>query len=187
LAAALPKSPVCLLGWSLGATVALAMAKNHPQQINSLILLAGNPRFVQDGDWPGMNPQFLDDFSINLSGNNQLMLVQFLALQVNGLSNGKQILKDLKRVMAECDPPAESVLQNGLKILKNMDLRECLVAVDCPISLIHGDKDTLIPVQVSQKMKKIQPTCEISVISGAGHVPFLSHESEVIEIINQFV
>lgn len=183
----LPKPPVCLLGWSLGATVVLAIAKNYPQQVSSLILLAGNPRFVQDGDWSGMNPQFLDDFSSNLSANSQLMLVQFLALQVNGLPNGKQILKDLKQVMAECDSPVESVLQDGLKILKNVDLREGLVTVECPIILIHGDKDTLIPVQVSQDMKRIQPACEINIISGAGHVPFLSHQSEVIEIINQFV
>ncbi len=184
---ALPKSPFCLLGWSLGATVALAMTKQYPQQINSLIILAGNPRFVQDENWAGMKPQLLEDFATNLSINGQLTFIRFLALQVGSSSNGKQILKEIKQAIQECDPPVESVLQNGLSILKNADLRAELMTAQYPIKIILGDRDTLVPVQVGQNIKKIQPNCEINIIAGAGHVPFLSHPSEVIDIINRFI
>ncbi len=183
----LPKSPFCLLGWSLGATVALAMTKQYPQQINSLIILAGNPRFVQDESWAGMKPQLLEDFADNLEINGQLTLIRFLALQVGNLSNGKQILKEIKQAIQECDSPVESVLQNGLSILKNADLRAELITAQYPIKIILGDRDTLVPVQVGQNIKKIQPNCEINIIAGAGHVPFLSHPSEVIDIINRFI
>ncbi len=183
----LPKSPFCLLGWSLGATVALAMTKQYPQQINLLIILAGNPRFVQDESWAGMKPQLLEGFADNLAINSQLTFIRFLALQVGSSSNGKQILKEIKQAIQECDPPVESVLQNGLSILKNADLRAELMTAQCPIKIILGDKDTLVPVQVGQNIKKIQTNCEINVIAGAGHVPFLSHPSEVIDIINRFI
>ncbi|MCK5829613.1 MAG: pimeloyl-ACP methyl ester esterase BioH [Methylococcales bacterium] len=182
-----PRSPVCLLGWSLGAVVALEMAINYPQQVSSVIMLAGNPRFIQDGAWAGMNPQLLEEFSTYLSKNSQLTLAHFLSLQVNGLSNGRRLLKDLKLGLAECDPPVDSVLLDGLKILKNVDLRTNLVAIDCPISIIQGDKDSLVPVQVSHDMQRIQPECEINILSEAGHAPFLSHQSEIVKIINQFV
>ncbi|MCF6203316.1 MAG: pimeloyl-ACP methyl ester esterase BioH [Methylococcaceae bacterium] len=183
----LPETPFCLLGWSLGATVALAMTKQYPQQIKSLIILAGNPHFVQDESWAGMNPQILEDFSDNLELNGQLALIRFLSLQVGNLPNGKQILKEIKQVIQECDLPVESVLQSGLSLLKNSDLRAELMTIQCPVNNILGDKDILIPVQVGQNIKKIQPNCEINIIADAGHVPFLSHPSEVIDIINRFI
>ena len=184
---AVPKSNFCLLGWSLGATVALEMTKRYPQQVDSLILLAGNPRFVQDENWAGMSPQLFNDFATNLSINRQLTLIRFLALQVTGLSNSKQVLQDIKQAIQECDPPVENVLQNGIRILENADLRVYLETTDCPLKVILGDKDRLVPVQVGQNIKKIQPNCEINIVTGAGHVPFLSHQSEVIDLINRFI
>ncbi len=182
-----PKSTFCLLGWSLGATVALDMTKRYPQKVDSLILLAGNPRFVQDKNWAGMSPQMFNDFATNLSINRQLTLIRFLALQVAGLSNGKQVLQEIKQAIQECDPPVESVLQNGLRILENADLRAYLETVHCPLKVILGEKDSLVPVQVGQNIKKIQPDCEINIVAGAGHVPFLSNQSEVIDLINRFL
>lgn len=183
----MPEQACCVLGWSLGADVAITLAKNYPQKINSLILLGGNPRFIQDGEWAGMNRQVLEDFALNLSTNCQLTLIRFLALQVNNLQNGKQLLKELKLTVQECDTPKQAVLQAGLDILTKADLRDDLAALSCPINIIQGDKDTLVPVQVAHDIKKIQPNTEVNIIPHAGHVPFLSHQSEVIGIINNFV
>jgi pimeloyl-[acyl-carrier protein] methyl ester esterase len=185
LIAVMPKSPVCVLGWSLGATVALALTSYYPQRINSLIILAGNPRFVQETNWAGVKPELLADFANNLQLNCQQTLIRFLALQVNQLPEGKSILRELKKAIQGCEPSAENVLQSGLEILKQADLREQLISLACPVTIILGDKDTLIPVQASQDIKRIKPEVEINVVKGAGHVPFLSHPSQVIEIINQ--
>ncbi len=180
----MPESPCRILGWSLGATVALALATDYPQRVNSLIILAGNPRFVQEDRWAGIRPEILRDFANNLQLNCQQTLIRFLALQVNRLPEGKSILKELKSAIQECRPPTESVLQSGLDILKQADLRESLVLLACPVTIILGDKDSLVPVQVGQDIKKIKPSCKFNVIKGAGHVPFLSHPTEVIEIID---
>ncbi|MCK5120924.1 MAG: pimeloyl-ACP methyl ester esterase BioH [Methylococcales bacterium] len=182
-----PETPFCVLGWSLGASVALTMANRFPQRVESLMLLAGNPRFVAEQNWAGMKAVLLEDFANNLSLNCSVTLVRFLALQVNSLPNGKALLKELKIAIQSCDPPKENILQSALDILKNADLRADLMALNMPVSIIQGDKDSLIPVQVSQDIQKIQPACELNIISGAGHVPFLSHQSEVIEIIKRFV
>jgi len=181
----MPESPCCVLGWSLGATVALALAARYPQRINSLMLLAGNPRFVNEEAWTGMRTELLEDFSNNLQLNCQLTLIRFLALQVNQLANAKVLLKELKVAVKECNPPTENVLQSGLGILKQADLRQSLVTLTCPVYLILGDKDTLVPVEVSQNMKQIKADLQVNIIEGAGHVPFLSHQSQLIEIIKQ--
>ena len=184
---AVPEHSFTVLGWSLGASVALTMARKYPQRVDSLMLLAGNPLFVQQGEWPGVDPMLLEDFANNLSLNCSETLLRFLALQVNSLPNAKSILIDLKKAMQECNPPTENVLQSGLNILKQADLRVDLTALKCPVSIIQGDKDPLVPVQASRDMQKIQPASELNVIEGAGHVPFLSHPSQVIEIIKRFV
>ncbi len=181
----IPSEPVCVLGWSLGAAVALALTARYPCRVNSLILLAGNPRFVQEDNWAGVRPELLGDFANNLQLNCQLTLIRFLALQVNHLPEGKSILKELKRAIHECEPPSEGVLNDGLTILKQADLRDLLMALTCPINIIQGDKDTLVPVQASQDMKRIKPEINVNIVKGAGHVPFLSHQSQVIKIINQ--
>lgn len=183
----LPDSSFCILGWSLGATVALALAERYPQRVNSVILLAGNPRFVKEHGWAGMRAELLEDFSSNLELNCQLTLIRFLALQVNQLEHGKSLLKALKKAIKACHPPTENVLQGGLAILKHTDLRESLLLLSCPVSVIQGDKDTLVPVEVGQNMKQLKPDLQLNIVENAGHVPFLSHQSQVIEIISQFV
>lgn len=184
---AVQESKFCVLGWSLGASVALTMAKNYPHRIDSLIILAGNPRFIKERDWAGMRPELLESFAKNLKLNSQLTLVRFLALQVFGLPDAKSVLNELKKAIHECEPPNENVLQSALNILKNADLRNDLSQLCCPVNIIQGDEDTLIPVQASLDMQKLQPTCELNIITGAGHLPFLSHQTQVIEAINYFL
>ena len=182
-----PAASFNVLGWSLGASVALTMANNFPQRVNSLTMLAGNPKFVEEGGWAGMKPDLLEDFANNLCVNCQLTLIRFLALQVNGLPEGRKFLTDLKKAIQECDSPTEKVLQSGLDILKHADLREYLSRLHCPVNIIQGDQDTLVPVKASLDMQKIQPASELNIIQGAGHVPFISHQAQVIEVISRFV
>ncbi len=182
----LPES-FCLLGWSLGATVALTITKNYPHRVNSLILLAGNPRFIQEGDWSGIRAEVLKDFAKNLSTNCRSTLIRFFSLQVMGLADGKNILVELKKAMQECDEPEQMVLQGGLDILMDVDLREYLTSASCPVKIIQGDKDSLVPIKVVSDIQGILPTCEFDIIRGAGHVPFISHQMEVIGAINSFL
>lgn len=184
---AVPEDNFSLLGWSLGASVGITIAKQFPDRINSLILLAGNPLFVKNESWSGMEPTMVLNFSNNLQLNYRATIFRFLTLQVKGLADSKQFLKQLKNAVQKCELPPEKVLQNGLKLLQFEDLRSNFSSLQCPINIIQGDNDALIPVQVSLEMQQLQPVCEINIISQASHVPFLSHPSQVIKIINKFV
>ena len=66
---ALPNESSCCLGWSLGATVVLDIARRYSERVNSLILLAGNPLFVSSEQWAGVKSSVLDDFATSLSTN----------------------------------------------------------------------------------------------------------------------
>ncbi|MGZ4958934.1 MAG: pimeloyl-ACP methyl ester esterase BioH [Methylomonas sp.] len=180
---AIPVQKFRLLGWSLGASVAIDMASRFPERVESLLLLAGNPKFVQTDNWPGVGPQILDAFTGQLAADLPLTLTRFLALQVNGLPDGKRLLQMMKNAMQECDPPPTDVLQAGLDILKNCDLRTALTQLRCPVTLIQGDRDTLIPLESGWAVQALQSSVQMHVLKNAGHAPFLSHSRQLAAIV----
>jgi pimeloyl-[acyl-carrier protein] methyl ester esterase len=184
---ALPATPSCWLGWSLGATIVLDIAQRYPERVNALILLAGNPLFVSSDDWAGVKPTLLNAFADNLTADCQATLLRFLALQVNGLPDGKALLKDLKAAVMECEAPDNDSLQGGLDILKHTDLRATLAQLNIPMSVILGDKDTLVPVAVASQLRQLSANLEVNIVNGAGHVPFLSHPQELLALIRRFM
>ena len=46
-----------LVGWSLGAQLAMHLAVHAPKKIARLVLIAASPRFVQADNWPAALPQ----------------------------------------------------------------------------------------------------------------------------------
>ena len=186
VADSLPNSS-CLLGWSLGATVAIETAQRFPEKVSALIILAGNPLFVQTDAWAGMKAKVLEAFADNLSIDYTATLTRFLALQINGLPNGKALLKQLKSALAECSPPDYQSLQAGLEILKNSDLRAALASLDIPILVILSDQDSLVPVAVAENLRQLSPKIRIEILHGAGHTPFLSHSDELLTLIHRFM
>lgn len=180
---AVPVPRFALLGWSLGATVAMAMAEYYPDKVQKLIVLAGNPRFEQTPDWPGVKPEILEGFASLLKTDVQQTLTRFLALQINGLSHGKQLLQTIKLAIQECPPPQSQTLHSGLKILKTSDYRHFMLRNHVPISLILGAKDTLIPIACGEAIKRLNPLVELQILDSAGHAPFLSHPEALLAAI----
>ncbi len=179
----LPIEPFNLLGWSLGATVAMDMAERFPERVKSLIVLAGNPQFVKTQDWPGVKSETLEGFAELLKSDVQQTLIRFLALQVNGLAHGKSLLQQLKKSILEVPSPSQQILQSGLDILKNTDKREFVASNVLPVNLILGDKDTLVPADSAQAVKQLNPNIHYQIMPSAGHAPFLSHTEELISKI----
>lgn len=180
---AIPAEKFELLGWSLGASVALRMASLYPQRVESLSILAGNPLFVQTETWPGVSARVLDNFAEQLKSNPRQTLLRFLALQVNSLPDAKSLLPILKSAVMACDMPPERILRAGLEILKQSDLRAELKKLQCPVKLIQGDRDGLIPLALAEAVRQLKPEIGLHVLEQAGHVLFLSHRRQLLEIL----
>ncbi len=184
---AFPKEPCTVLGWSLGGTIALDLARRFPHRIHKLILLASNPCFVKKENWVGMELKLLHRFTNNLMIDCQLTLLRFLSLQILGLANYKSMVKTLKIALQETPAPEQSVLEQGLTILKETDLRVVVSESDCPLLLILGDRDTLVPVAVGEQMQALHPKLFLHILKKAGHVPFLSHQDELLAVLINFM
>jgi len=187
LVAAVADEQSCWLGWSLGATVVMDIARRYPKRVNSLILLAGNPHFTGTEQWPGMKVDLLEAFAEQLMLDAPATLLRFLSLQVAQLPDYKTLLRALKTAIMASAPPNQDTLQGGLAILKQADLRPTLAAAQMPVLVLLGTRDTLVPVAVGEAMQTLAPTIQVTIIDKAGHVPFLSHPQIVLETINQFM
>ncbi len=175
-----------LLGWSLGATVVIDIAYRHPQRVEKLILLAGNPCFVEQADWPGVRANVLQIFQENLLDRWQQTLARFLALQVIGLPEGKKMLKQLKEALNEAPWPSQEALKGGLAILNEMDLRAPFKDLKQPVLAFFAEQDNLIPVSCMNAVKQLKPAIETHLLTSAGHAPFFSHALEIESAIWRF-
>ncbi len=182
-----PQEPCIVLGWSLGGTVALDLKQRFPIRIKALALLAGNPCFVKRENWAGMELTLLHRFKDNLMKDCHATLLRFLSLQILGLNNYKVLVKTLRIALQETPVPKQSVLEQGLILLKETDLRSVVGELNCSLLLILGDRDTLVPVAVGEQMKSLQPKLFLHILKKAGHVPFLSHQNELLVILIDFM
>ena len=177
----------CWLGWSLGAACVVQIAMQYPDRVNRLVLLAGSPCFVNKTGWPGMDGKMLDNFAKSLQQDSQATLLKFLALQIKGSDDQNTTLQTLKNVVFESQPPNPKTLQEGLIILKDTDLRAEFSRLQNPVAVILGQLDTLIPFAVADQMRALLPSVDLTMLARAGHVPFLSHQANVVKAVSHFM
>lgn len=174
------------IGWSLGGMVALAAATLNHNVINALIIVGASPRFVNDNDWQAsLPPKLLLDFENLLRNNWQATLSRFLALQV--LSNHNQQVMRHLRSLIFAHPPDINALHVGLTILQHTDLRLKLSQITCDTLVLLGERDTLVPVAIANDLAQLKPNWKIRVLMNAGHLPFVTHQTEFIKIIKDWL
>ncbi len=177
-----------VLGWSLGGLVAMRIAMSQPDRIRRLVLVGSTPSFVNKSDWQnGVDPAAFDDFSQKVNENYQATMMQFLTLQCMGASDARSTVRQLRSAFADKPTPTQTTLQRALQVLLDTDLRDEMIDIRKPTLLIHGDRDTLAPVQAAHWMSQHLPLGFLRVIAGASHAPFLSHQTQFIEALIQFL
>lgn len=187
LAVALPKSAYWL-GWSLGGLISLAFAEKYPQQVEKIVLMSATPCFVKNEGWSSaMEADIFNAFADNLESNQAETLQRFLLLQARGSAHSKDILRQLGEQLAVEQPPVEQALTAGLNVLINTDMREALSTLQCPVKMILGERDTLIPKEMLLAATRLQTKIQTTLLAGAGHAPFISQPNECQNEIEHFL
>ena len=180
--------PLTVCGWSLGGQIALRWAALHPQQVDRLVLVSSTPCFVQQKDWTcAMAADTLAGFAAALQDNYAQTLRRFLALQVRGSDNERELLASLRTALFSRGEPELAALQAGLDILRDSDQRGALADIAQPALVIAGERDTLTPFAASEHMGVTMPNARLVGIKGAAHAPFMSHPEIFIEQLKNFL
>jgi pimeloyl-[acyl-carrier protein] methyl ester esterase len=176
------------LGWSLGGLVAMRAALLAPARVNALLLLASTPCFVRRPDWQcAMLPALLDTFAAELKQDYLRTLNRFLALQVRGSDNSGAVLRMLRTQLLAKGEPVPAALQVGLDILRHTDLRDRMSSLACPVLVVAGGRDTLVPAAAARAAVEQMPNATIELIAGAGHAPFIARPQVVADLVHCFL
>ena len=180
---------VCdVIGWSLGGLVAQSIAVNQPDRIRRLVLVGSTPCFVNKEGWDlGVDSANFNAFADAVNSDYKNTIMQFLTLQCMKASDARTTIKELRKSFELKPTPTQTTLTRALHILTESDLRNDIAKIRKPTLLIHGDRDTLAPVQAAHWMMQQLPMGFLRVMSGAAHAPFLSHSDAFIDALNQFL
>lgn len=159
-----------------------------PNQVIKLMLVASTPCFTEREDWQfGMAAETLRQFATELERDRVATLRRFLALQVRGSANERELLTDMRTRLSSRGEPEIEALRGGLEILRNVDLRGELASICQPTLLIAGERDKLTQPEASFYMAQTMPDAHAVEIAGAAHAPFLSHPEIFVKLITDFL
>ena len=167
------------VGWSLGGLLAMEIARIAPERVERLLLMGATPRFVaEDANECGMKPDVFRQFEAGVEQDYALTLQRFLALQVVGAEDARRLRGVLMESVAGA-PVDSSALRSGLDILRHVDMRSRLVAVQAPTRVILGAQDRIVPPCVAGIYGEFMPKASVEVLEGVGHAPFLHQPDRV--------
>jgi pimeloyl-ACP methyl ester carboxylesterase len=150
-------------GHSMGGYVALAFARQSPEMLLGLGLIS---------------TQALPDNPERQAARHQT------AAEV--AAKGPTVVADAMAAKLSADPAHEPLLRetilrqpvpgiiNALKAMAGRsDSSDLLLGLDCPVSIIHGLDDALIPPERAREMKTLLPNAYLTELPGVGHMPML--------------
>ena len=174
--------PSCdVLGWSLGAQLALQWAHDCPQQIARLALVAATPRFVIGDDWTHAMPSAeFDAFADGIAGAPGATLARFVLLQAKGDEHAGKVARALRGALG-------SPVIEGLDVLRRADLRPLLPRIAQPAIVIQGEHDALVPTAAARMLAETLPQGRLHVMPGTGHAPQVSRTAATARLIEDFV
>jgi len=172
-----------IVAWSLGGIFALNLAKKYPLKCQKLILISTTPKFLANGDWPGISLTEARLFRENLAGDLKYFLSQFISL-VQFPHRSLRVRKALVESLDLDESNADRMAQY-LGLLFQADLKEYYQALKVKTLHILGDKDPLVKIEAFKQV--FNPHIATHIIEGAGHVPFLTHREKFLTTLRRFI
>lgn len=184
-------STFSMLGWSLGSLVAQDIAADNLWDIKHLILIGGTSSFVQhkeEGYEIGWNKRIVERMKSALYKKPEEVLYNFYALMFSKDEKLKGLDKEfLQLVEDNIEEPAINSLAIGLDYLIQKDLRNKLLDITIPLLTIHGEEDSICPLEAATYINNRILNSNIEVISYAGHIPFFTSHGQCYTAISKFV
>jgi len=173
-----------LVGWSLGAMLAIELARRHPAKVRALCLIGTTQRFVANTEWPhGLDGGVVSAFRRDFAENPARTIRRFMALQTLGDARRLPLQRQLESALAD---PKSAGLAEGLAILETADLRDTVLPETLSMLLIHGVHDALMPVDAARTLASSQASAQLHEIPDAGHCPLFTDPERLAGLIRSF-
>lgn len=177
------------IGWSLGGQALLEAAAKMPGYFKALVLVGVSPCFVAKRDFPfgqsaGVAKRMLKDLKKDFTKTVQ----RFYPLNFTE----KELLQPEARWFIELyKKPRTKLFRDStvtaLEALLAIDLRNIISHIKIPVLIIHGEKDTVCPVDTGRYLAENLPDAKLEIFKNAGHAPFLTRRKEFNLVVKEFL
>lgn len=177
------RSRLILVGWSLGALLALQLADQG--MADSLVLFAATACFVRSKEEKDFGQP---DAAVRhmMRALDQDTLAVETAFRTRMLTDAER-----KEGMETRLSPAGSwtleALLAGLQLLRSEDMRQALPSIRCPVLLIHGMEDGICPYSGAEELAELLPQAVLYAIPDCGHAPFLGKEDKIANKVRRWL
>ena len=180
--AALPKQRGPVIGHSFGATVALRLALEAPDQVSGLVLYEP-VLFATAGDGPGRRETARrDDITAELAaGDHAAALTRFLAVW-----GAKGPLKPELRAYMEARIPLIGAASPALNA-DAADILPRLGRIAVPVLLMEGAESPPVIPEINAALANALPDARRVQVAGAGHMGPVTHAPEVAAEVARFL
>jgi pimeloyl-ACP methyl ester carboxylesterase len=198
--------PVIVMGNSMGGMISLLEASLAPEAVAGLILLDPALPFVPARP----DPLVATMFALYLTpGVSQLMMGGRRRIPPESLVSRTLALccADPSRVAADIlaehvDVARRRAVFTGTERdfavavrsviatagpIRGRSYRRGLHSIACPVLLLHGDRDRLVPVSVARAAVRAHPSWSLVILPGAGHVPQLEVPADTAAAITTWL
>ena len=172
-----------LLGFSFGATIALAALAAGPRRFPRAILVGGFARRrlawaeVLVAHWIRYCPGRI----AHVPGFGAL------ARRHNAELFAGRPAGELEHFCAaECAPLLRTFAARAL-LMHRTDLRPLLGQIHQPVLLVHGERDRLVGRRFQDELKQGLPNAALAGIENCGHYPQLTHPELFSEVVREFL
>jgi 3-oxoadipate enol-lactonase len=174
-----------VLGTSYGGTVALTLALNYPDKVNSLLLAATRA-------WT--DPLFRDmcESWIHALATSQAFYTATIPLFYGATFqvNSREWMADRRKLLEETvftDPDFLSRMKRLIISIQEFDLRDQLHHIACPCLLLTADEDLVMMPWEQERIAQAMPNCELMTLRKTGHVLFQERPALFISIVMGWV
>lgn len=155
-------------GFSMGGPIAIRYITNYgADKVKHLLLMgAAAPRFTQtDGFEFGMKPEEVDDIINNLQKDRPAFLKEFSGMFF-AKDHSEEFMDWFRSLARESSGHATIAYARSLR---DEDLRDESQKLELPITLFHGEKDEICPIDFSKWMHEKLPHSTLVTFEESGH------------------
>jgi pimeloyl-ACP methyl ester carboxylesterase len=178
-----------LVGHSLGGAVALQTAHDFPERVERLVLIAPGTFLVGQiptvANWAARMPGVPRALASISTTSPRIRLASFRhalgdpafmdEAQTSALVQTTQVKGSTDALVAMAASPRDSDLPAGLS------------AIHQPTLILHGDKDSAVPVRHAERHARAMPNARTMILEGAGHIPHVEQPARVNHLILDFL
>ena len=196
------KEPVILMGNSMGGMITVLEASASPETVAALILVDSALPFVLTRPDPLIATTFALRGTPGIGGLMRslrrdpppdVQVARLLAVccadssRVPALTVAQHV--EMERRRAEFPDKSQALITAMRSVVHTIGRRRGQVyrgivdSVRCPVLLLQGDRDRLVPVAVARAAARAHPDWTLAVLPGIGHVPQLEAPGETAELI----